>query len=75
MRLAVTPGKFLTAALIILITGITGCGAAKDAQQRRNLMIPRKDELPRNKKYTSVEKRKTYKIKKNKTKRSKKLYN
>jgi hypothetical protein len=43
---------------------ITGCGGLKDAQERRNLLIPRKDELPRNKKYNMVERRKTYKYKK-----------
>lgn len=51
--------------LIILLMGLaTGCGGLKDAQERRNLMIPRKDELPRNKKYKMVEKRKTYKVNK-----------
>ena len=47
-----------------MIVVIAGCGGLKDAQERRNLLIPRKDELPRNKKYKMVEKRKTYKYKK-----------
>lgn len=37
--------------------------------ERRNLMIPQKDELPRNSKYTGVKKRKTYKSNKKKHKR------
>ena len=51
--------------LMISMVFVTGCGGPKDAQQRRNLMIPKKDELPRNKKYNMVEKRKTYKPDKN----------
>ncbi len=50
--------------LMISMVFVTGCGGPKDAQQRRNLMIPRKDELPRNKKYTMAEKKKTYKVNK-----------
>lgn len=50
-----------------------GCSSAKDAQERRGLMMPKKDELPKNKKYKSVGKRKTNKIKKQKSK-SKKIF-
>jgi hypothetical protein len=54
--------------LILLIVPLmllsSGCGGPKDARERRNLMIPKKDELPRNKKYKMVEKRKTYKVNK-----------
>ena len=61
--------------LIILLAFLTvfpcmiGCNAQKDMTQRRNLMIPQKDELPRNSKYRGVKKRKTYKPKKKKNKR------
>ena len=49
---------------MISVVFINGCSAPKEAQERRNLMIPKKDELPRNRKYTMVEKRKTYKVNK-----------
>jgi len=55
--------------IMALMVFITGCGGPKDAQERRNLMIPKKDELPRNKKYNMVEKRKTYKVNKKHKKR------
>jgi len=45
-------------ALILLI--LTGCSGYKDMQERRNLMMPKKSELPRNQKYKEIEKRKTY---------------
>lgn len=55
-------------AFIFLLIGsvifMPGCGGTKDASERRNYMMPRKDELPRNKKYTMVEKRKTYAVNK-----------
>lgn len=51
-----------------------GCSAAKDAEQRRGLMMPKKDELSRNKKYSAIGKRKTYKVKKQKVKKGKKMY-
>jgi hypothetical protein len=40
---------------------VFGCSSQKDVSQRRNLMIPQKDELPRNSKY-KVAKKKTVKV-------------
>ena len=45
-------------ALIFLI--LTACCSYKDMQERRNLMIPKKSELPRNRKYKEAKKKKTY---------------
>ncbi len=59
---------FLLAWLIVL-PGMYSCSAEKHMAERRNLMIPQKDELPRNSKYTGVKKRKTYKSNKKKHKR------
>ena len=56
---------FLLAWLIIL-PGIYGCSAEKQMAERRNLMIPQRDELPKNSKFRSAKKRKTYKPKKKK---------
>jgi hypothetical protein len=50
--------RLLIKALILLI--LTGCSGYKDMVERRNLMMPKKSELPRNKKYTEAKKRKTY---------------
>lgn len=55
--------------IVLMMVPAAGCGGPKEAQQRRNLMIPKKDELPRNKKYNMVEKRKTNKIPKKPKKR------
>jgi hypothetical protein len=55
--------------LLLLVTGITGCNAEKEATERRNLMMPRKSEMARNSRYKEVEKRKTNKVKLNKSKR------
>ena len=74
MKSTSTVRKIILAGLIFLMTGILGCGGAKDATQRRNLMIPKKDELPKNKKYNGVKKRKTYKVNKSKKKVGKKKY-
>jgi len=51
---------------------VFGCNAQKDMDQRRNYMMPQKDELPRNSKYKTPKKKKTYsptKQKKRKPKR------
>jgi hypothetical protein len=60
-------------ALLIIFSGFSGCSSEKETAQRRNLMMPQKDELPRNSKYSGVKKRKTYKPKKNKSHVHKKL--
>ena len=52
--------------LVIILLPVISCGAAKDVEERRNLMMPRIDEIPRNKKFNQKrKKRKAYKIKKN----------
>lgn len=52
---------------------VAGCSSEKDATERRNFMIPKKSEMVRNSRYKEVEKRKTNKVKLNKSKR-KSLY-
>ncbi|MBN2214263.1 MAG: hypothetical protein JW723_08460 [Bacteroidales bacterium] len=69
MKPSLTAQSVLLFFIMSVIVLVTGCGGLKDAQERRNLMIPKKDELPRNKKYKMVEKRKTYKLKKKYKKR------
>jgi len=66
--------KPLNVFLILLIfLLIVNCNAQKDAAERRNLMMPKKDELPKNyKKYDLKETRKSYKVKKGKIKKTKK---
>ena len=54
---------------ILCMTLAPGCGAEKDAAERRNYMIPKKSEMARNSRYKEVEKRKTNKVKHNKSKR------
>lgn len=69
MKPGITIQHIILFLIMLLMVLVTGCGGPKDAQERRNLMIPRKDELPRNKKYKMVEKRKTYKVNKKYKKR------
>jgi hypothetical protein len=58
---------------LIIISGFSACNTEKEMTQRRNLMIPQKDELPRNSKYRAVKKRKTYKPSRKKNHKHKKL--
>lgn len=64
MKPGITVQHVILFLIMLLMVLVTGCGGPKDARERRNLMMPRKDELPRNKKYKMVEKRKTYKVNK-----------
>ncbi|MBN2613577.1 MAG: hypothetical protein JXB00_18620 [Bacteroidales bacterium] len=64
MKTGISKQFALIILLIFSMVYISGCSAPKEAAERRNLMMPRKDELPRNKKYRMVEKRKTYKVNK-----------
>jgi len=58
---------------LIVFSGMTGCNAEKEMAQRRNYMMPRTDELPRNAdKYRPFKKKKTYK-KKHKKRKHKRL--
>ena len=58
----------------MLLHNFTGCSAEKDYNERRNLMIPKKSELPRNSMYKEPVKKKTYKAKAKKRRKSKKLF-
>jgi len=58
-----------TLVLFILLSGMVACNAEKEAAERRNLMMPKKSEMARNSRYKEVEKRKTNKVKLNKSKR------
>lgn len=55
--------------LFLLLTGITGCNAEKEVLERKNLMMPKKSEMARNSRYREVEKRKTNKVRLNKSKK------
>jgi len=56
-------------AFLILLTGVLACNAEKEATERKNLMMPRKSEMQRNDRYKEVGKRKTNKVKLNKSKK------
>jgi hypothetical protein len=58
---------------LIILSGIVACDSQKEMAQRRNLMIPQKDELPRNSKYTGVKKRKAHKPHKKRHRKHKRL--
>ena len=64
-----------TLAVLILFTSCLACSSAKDIEERKNLMMPKKSEMMRNSRYREVEKRKTnnYKHQKKK-KKSKSLF-
>jgi hypothetical protein len=49
--------------LVIFSTSILACNAQKDVTERRNLMIPKKSEMPRNSRYSEPERKKAYKVK------------
>ncbi len=53
---------------------ISCCDAQKEMAERRNLMMPKKSELPRNSLYKEPAKKKTYKAKTKKHRKTKKLY-
>jgi hypothetical protein len=58
----------------MLLHNFTGCNAEKEAAERRNLMMPKRSELPRNSLYKEKAKKKTYKAKTKKRKRTKRLF-
>jgi len=59
--------------IYLVVQFFYSCNAQKDVEQRRKLMMPKKDELPKNyKKYDLKETRKSYKVKKGKIKKTKK---
>ncbi len=57
---------FLLASLFIIPFGIS-CGSAKEVEERRNYMMPKKSEVPANSRYKEPGKRKTYNPKKPKS--------
>jgi hypothetical protein len=70
MKIKVLNIKLIMVKALILIIFL-GCSSYKDVQGRRNYMIPKKSELPRNRKYKEAKKKKTY-AKKLKKRRKKK---
>jgi hypothetical protein len=58
-----------TLVFFMLMSGLMACNAEKEATERRNLMMPKQSEMARNSRYKEVEKRKTNKIKLNKSKK------
>jgi hypothetical protein len=56
-------------AIIILLSGVMACNAGKEVTERKNLMMPKQSEMPRNSRYKEVEKRKTNKVKQNKSRK------
>jgi|GEM_PF-3420572 hypothetical protein len=58
-----------TLVIAVLLSGVLACNAEKDATERRNLMMPKQSEMARNSRYKEVEKRKTNKVKLNKSKK------
>jgi hypothetical protein len=59
----------------MLLNAFTGCSAEKETAERRNLMMPKKSEQPRNSShFKEPAKKKTYKAKAKKRKRAKKLF-
>jgi len=52
-----------TLAIFILLSGAMACNAEKEVTERKNLMMPKKSEMPCNSRYKEVEKRKVNKQK------------
>jgi hypothetical protein len=55
--------------ILILLTGALACNAEKEATERKNLMMPKTSEMQRNDRYKEIGKRKTNKVKLNKSKK------
>lgn len=60
---------FYLLTIMVILCGLAACNAEKEAAERRNLMMPKKSEMARNSRYKEVEKRKTNKVKLNKSKK------
>jgi hypothetical protein len=58
-----------TLAIVILSSSVLACSANKEIAQRKNLMMPKKSEMSPNSRYKEAEKRKTNKVKHNKSKK------
>ncbi len=53
----------LTLAAVIILPSLGSCSTAKDVEERKNLMMPKKSEMPPNKRFREAEKRKVNKHK------------
>ncbi len=60
--------------ITLFICIISGCDAQKEMAERRNLMMPKRSELPKNSLYKEPAKKKTYKTKTKKPRKTKRLY-
>jgi len=65
---------FLYMLLGLFLYSFTGCGAEKEVNERRNYMMPKTSELPRNSLYKESSKKKTHKAKSKKKNKTKKLF-
>jgi hypothetical protein len=50
-----------TVIIFSLLIAFTGCSSQKDVSERRNFMMPKKSEMPKNSRYKEPAKRKTNK--------------
>jgi hypothetical protein len=68
--------KIIVGTLAILILVISGfsCSSAKEVEQRKNLMMPKKSEMMRNERYKEPAKRRTNKTAKHHNSKSKKHF-
>jgi hypothetical protein len=64
----------LYALLGMFLHSFTGCSAEKEVNERRNYMMPKTSELPRNSMYKETARKKTHKAKTKKNKKTKKLF-
>jgi hypothetical protein len=58
----------------MFLHSFAGCSADKEVTERRNYMMPKTSELPRNSLYKESAKKKTHKANTKRKKRSKKLF-
>lgn len=66
--------KIVTGFLMLMIFTVMSCSSAKDVEERKNLMMPKKSEMKPNARYKEPAKRKTNKVKKHRKGKSKKLF-
>jgi len=58
----------------MFLHSFTGCNPEKEVSERRNYMMPKKSELPRNSLYKESSKKNTHKASAKKKRRAKKLF-
>jgi hypothetical protein len=66
--------KVITGLLTLMIITTISCSSAKEVEERKNLMMPKKSEMMRNSRYKEPAKRKTNKVQKNHRSKSKKHF-